>query len=224
MALGCEEKQISVIPVGLHVCEFPFRLRTQNPSNPIRILTVGRLVEKKGHLYSIQAIARLIRKGCSIRYTIAGDGPQMADLRQCVVSQGIEQYVTFCGEQTQDKIINLYDRSDIFVLSSVTASSGDKEGQGLVLQEAQACGLPVVSTLHNGIPEGVIDGKTGYLVPEKDIEALTMAIEKLIAEPDRWAEMGRAGREYVNSRYEMKTLINQLTRLYKACINENCIK
>ncbi len=213
--LGCIPAKISVVPVGLYVDQFPFRVRLLQPSEQIRILTVGRLVEKKGHTFSIRAVAELIRKGFSIRYTIAGDGPLREELHKLVISLGIESNVIFCGEQTQAEIIKLYENSHLFVLSSVTASNGDKEGQGLVLQEAQACGLPVVSTLHNGIPEGILDGTSGYLVPEQDIESLANAIEKLIIDPLQWEQMGNAGRNYVAAKYEIKLLIPQLCQIYR---------
>jgi colanic acid/amylovoran biosynthesis glycosyltransferase len=88
------------------------------------------------------------------------------------------------------------------------------EGQALVLQEAQAMGLPVISTLHNGIPEGVLDGKSGLLVQEKSVDALVAAIEYLIDHPELWPAMGKNGREFVEARYDSKILNKKLMDLY----------
>ena len=101
------------------------------------------------------------------------------------------------------------------MLASVTASDGDMEGQGLVLQEAQAVGLPVVSTLHNGIPDGVLNGVSGYLVPEGDAHALAERVEYLIEHPGVWPEMGRCGREFVEKNYNIQMLNNKLIEIYR---------
>jgi colanic acid/amylovoran biosynthesis glycosyltransferase len=90
-----------------------------------------------------------------------------------------------------------------------------REGQALVLQEAQAMGLPVLSTLHNGIPEGLLDGKSGFLVPEKDVEALAEKLNYLIDRPEEWPQMGKAGRQYVENRYNITNLNNQLVEMYR---------
>jgi colanic acid/amylovoran biosynthesis glycosyltransferase len=115
----------------------------------------------------------------------------------------------------------LFQEADIFVLTSVKATDGDMEGQGLVLQEAQAVGLPVLSTLHNGIPEGVIDGKSGFLVPERDVDALTERLQYLIEHPELWPEMGRCGRKFVEVKYDIKMLNSKLVRIYDALLTDN---
>ena len=213
--LGCDESKISVIPVGLHIRDFPYNPRKIGLNETVQILTVGRLVEKKGHEYSIRAIAGLINKGFRIHYTIAGDGPLKEQLEAIVKALNIQQHVTFKGEVTQEDVVELYKRSHLFVLASVTASDGDKEGQGLVLQEAQACGLPVVSTLHNGIPEGVLDGGSGFLVPEKDSDALSDKIEYVLGHPEKWEGMGMAGKDFIRERYDVPCVVGALLEVYK---------
>jgi len=130
----------------------------------------------------------------------------------------IENHVQFLGSVDQGEIVNLYHKSHLFVLASVTASSGDREGQALVLQEAQAVGLPVISTKHNGIPDGVLDGRSGYLVPEKNVEALAQKINYLLDHPECWVEMGRRGREFVENKYDTKILGQTLVDLYQQAI------
>ena len=92
------------------------------------------------------------------------------------------------------------------------------EGQGVVLVEAQACGLPVVATKHNAFPETVCDGKSAFLVPEKDVDALAEKLEYLIIHPEIWPQMGTAGREYVQKNYDIKTLNQKLARIYQALL------
>ena len=125
---------------------------------------------------------------------------------------------TGIGGLNQDEVIDICNQAHIFLLPSITASNGDKEGQALVLQEAQAVGLPVISTLHNGIPEGVIDGKSGFLVPEKDAGALAERIEYLIEHSELWPEMGRIGRKFVESKYDIKKLNEELINIYESLI------
>ena len=105
--------------------------------------------------------------------------------------------------------------SHIFILSSITAKDGDQEGQGLVLQEAQAMGLPILSTYHNGIPEGVVDKKSGFLVPERDVDALADRLNYLIEHPNTWQDMGKTGREFVEKKYDIKKLNQKLVEIYQ---------
>jgi colanic acid/amylovoran biosynthesis glycosyltransferase len=100
------------------------------------------------------------------------------------------------------------------VLASVTVE-GDREGQGLVLQEAQACGLPIIATRHGAFPEGVRDPESALLVPERDPGALADAIVQLLQKPERWPEMGRAGRRFVEERFDIRRLNRQLISLYE---------
>ena len=139
-------------------------------------------------------------------------------MERLISDLGIENKVHLLGWLDKDEVIRLTDGSHIFILSSVTAKSGDQEGQGVVLQEAQAMGLPVLSTLHDGIPEGVVDGKSGFLVPEGDIDALAEKLEYLIEHPERWLEMGQFGRKFVEENYDIKRLNQQLVEIYQQCL------
>ena len=218
--VGCDEEKIIILPVGLRVEKFKFSTRKIQPREPIKILTVGRLVEKKGHEYAIKAIAKIVKKHKNIKYIVAGDGPLRANLENLALKLGIMNHVEFLGAVEQNEVLNLYQQAHIFILPSVTASDGDREGQALVLQEAQATGLPVVSTLHNGIPEGVLDGKSGFLVPEKDVDALADKLEYLIEHPEIWPDMGRYGRKFVEEKYDIKRLNQKLVEIYQNLIEE----
>ncbi len=212
--LGCPGDKIEILPVGLIPDRFRYRPREYKQGRTVKILTVARLVEKKGIRYCLEAVAKLKAKNCDFRYTIAGEGPLLEELKQCAAKLGISEFVTFTGPVSQDRVVELYDQNDLFVLASVTASNGDREGQGLVLQEAQYCGLPVISTLHNGIPDGVLDGQSGFLVPEGDSDAITERLEYLIMNPDTWPEMGRKGHQFVRENYDISKLNERLISLY----------
>src|SRR3972149_4562799 len=212
---------IIILSYGIRIEKFRFSERKVQDKEPIRILTVGRLVEKKGHEYAIKAIAEVVKRHGNIEYMIAGDGPSRSKLENLVVTLEIENYVKFLGAVDQDEVLKLYERSHIFLLSSVTASDGDSEGLPVVLLEAQAVGLPIISSLHGGIPEGVLDSKSGFLVPERDVDALVERLEYLIEHPELWSEMGRCGRKFVEERYDIQKLNQRLVKIYKALLTND---
>jgi len=126
----------------------------------------------------------------------------------------MEQTIHLLGWKTKDEVRELYDDSHLFVLSSVTAANGDKEGQGLVLQEAQAMGLPVLATLHNGFPDSVLDGKSAFLVPERDVDTLAEKLDFLVEHPAMWSEMSEAGRTFVEANFDVDKLNDRLVDIY----------
>lgn len=221
MELGCNERKVIILPVGLRIEKFIFSKRKVQDKEPVKILTVGRLVEKKGHEYAIKGIAKVVKRYKNIEYIIAGEGPLRNELENLVSRLEIKNYVKFLGLVEQDEVLKLYQCVHIFLLPSVTASDGDREGQALVLQEAQAIGLPIISTLHNGIPEGVLDGKSGFLVPERDVDALAKKLEYLIEHQELWPEMGRCGRKFVEERYDIQKLNRRLVKVYNALLTNS---
>jgi colanic acid/amylovoran biosynthesis glycosyltransferase len=217
--LGCPPEKISILPVGLDVPLYSFEPRYLNPDEPVKIITVARLVEKKGIEYAIAAVAKVLKTYPNIIYKIVGEGHLREPLEKLIAELGVSEKVHLLGWMTQDEVRKLYADSHIFILSSVTAADGDKEGQGLVLQEAQAMGLPVLSTLHNGIPDGVLDGESGFLVPEKDADASAEKLTYLIENPENWPEMGLAGRKFVEERYDINKLNDRLVKIYEQILN-----
>jgi colanic acid/amylovoran biosynthesis glycosyltransferase len=213
-AMGCPRDRIVKLPVGVRLGPDQFRPRTLDPGEAVTILTVARLVEKKGLEYGIRAVARLKAAHSSVRYRIAGDGELRPRLQSLIRELDLESEVTLLGSRTMAQVAELYRSSHLFLLPSVTAGDGDMEGQGLVLQEAQAAGLPVVSTRHNGIPEGVRDGETGFLVPERDPAALAERLSYLVEHPEVWPAMGRAGRALVEAEFDIEILNDRLVDIY----------
>lgn len=218
IGLGCPEEKIERLPVGLNISRYRPSLNKYKNGDTIRLLTVARLTEKKGIEYSIKAFSRATKNLNNVEYTIVGEGPLEVELKDLVGRLRISNKVKFMGSKTQAEILSLYDKSHIFVLSSVTAKNGDREGQGLVLQEAQAMGLPVVSTFHNGIPEGVLDGKSGFLVPERDVDILAEKLSILFENPSLWPQMGETGRAFVKQKFDIENLNDRLVSLYEKAL------
>lgn len=213
LELGCPGERTATVPVGLFPERLPFRERRGAADRRVRFLSVGRLVDKKGHDDALHALRLALDAGLSATYSIVGEGPLRPSLERMIAGLGLEDAVALLGARTHEEVVGLAAESDIFVLASKHGSDGDVEGQGLALQEAQAMGLPVIATDHNGFPEGMIDGVTGLLVPEGDPAALARVMTELGSAPERWAPMGRAGAAFVRERYDQRRLTDQLIAL-----------
>ena len=209
VSVGAAPEQMAIVPESLRTDEYPPRTWTRKDDG-FRVLTVGRMVEKKGHRYVLEAIATLRKVIPGLRYRMVGDGSLRRGLGAQAQALGIADICDFLGAQTADVVRKEYAECDVFVLASVTAAGGDMEGQGLVLQEAQAMGVPVVSTYHNGIPDGILEGETGVLVPEGDVEGLHRALESFWRDPESIASMGRRAAEFVRERYDTAAVTQKL--------------
>jgi colanic acid/amylovoran biosynthesis glycosyltransferase len=213
--LGCPSSKIQILPEALDPGCFAYRQRQWRSGTQLRVATVGRLVEKKGHEYAIRALAKLRTKHPTATLDIVGDGPLRRDLDQLVYTLGLQSAVRFHGALSQPEVKGVLDAAHLFVLPSVT-TDGDQEGQGLALQEAQACGLPVVATDHGPLPEGLLDGKSGFIVPERNADALAERLAYLADHPESWPAMGATGREFVERNYDSQKLNLKLVELYYA--------
>lgn len=216
--LGFPREKIVILPVGFELAKYNFVASPIKQDDTVRILTVARLVEKKGLEYSIQAVAKVLEKFPNIIYHIVGDGILRTSLEDLVRKLDLEKKILFLGWKKEDEVRELYRKSHIFILPSVTARDGDMEGQGLVLQEAQAVGIPVISTLHNGIPDGVLDGRSGFLVPERDMTAIAEKIQLLIENPFMGESMGKVGMEFVKQNYDVRYLSRKLLNVYQEAL------
>jgi colanic acid/amylovoran biosynthesis glycosyltransferase len=212
--LGCPEKRIVVHPLGVNPALFPPKPEGQ-PSRAVRILTIGRMVPKKGMEYALKAVAAVIREHSNIEYVIIGDGPLRAHLEGLTRSLGITNAVRFAGWEPRPEVLKALSEADILLAPSVTSESGDQEGTPVVIMEALACGVPVVSTQHAGIPEVVDDGVSGFLVPERQPEALALALERLVRDPKLRESMGAWGRAAMRDRHDIRKLNEKLMEIYR---------
>jgi colanic acid/amylovoran biosynthesis glycosyltransferase len=168
----------------------------RDDNGPLRILCVGRLVPGKGHAVLLDALSQLREEGIYALTTFVGDGPERAQLEQ--LAEELRLDVRFAGAVGQDELRAFYEDAQLFCLPTFA------EGLGVVLLEAMACGLPVVSSLVMGVPEVVDDGETGLLVRPGRPDLLAEAIERLAAAPDLRERMGRAGRRRVVEEFDVK--------------------
>ena len=159
--------------------------RTSKPSDnsPPVIVSIGRLIEKKGFEYLVRACTQLNRDGHQVRSQIIGSGPLHEKLAALVDGFDMSEQIELAGSRSQAEIKQLLEAADIFVLPCVVAKDGDRDGIPVVLMEAMALELPVVSCPVTGIPDLIHDGETGLLVPSRDTDQLVKAIERLLAEP-----------------------------------------
>ena len=220
ISLGCPEDRIAVLPSGIDGSRFPVRERTRVRGQPVRIATVGRLVEKKGIPYAIEAMGALRAQGHDVVYTIAGDGPLHGELVGQIERLRLGECVRLAGELTQAGVTDLLERSDLFVAPSVVSRQGDEDAPINTLKEAMSMGLPVVSTTHGGIPELVDDGVSGHLVAERNAEALATTLSKLLDAPETWASLGRAGRAKVIRDYDLTAAGDQLVSIYQQVLSQ----
>lgn len=217
---GADEAKILVHRMGINLEHFPFAPRFAAPGDEIRLLTVGRLVEKKGVAFALEALARLRARqpGWKIRYEVVGGGEQEGALRARIAGLGLEGTAFLLGPQPREVVMERMRAAHIFLQPSVTGAGGDQEGIPVSIMEAMAAGLPVLSTLHSGIPELVEDGASGFLVPEWDVEALAGCMERLAANPASWVEIGAAGRRMVEAHHDIRKLNARLEEAYRGLV------
>ncbi len=217
--LGCDPSRTQVHRVGVDCALNEFRERRLDPraNAPVKLISVGRLVEKKGHAYTLRALAHLrqARPELSVTLDIVGDGELTDALKGEAAALRIDDIVRFHGGLPHAQTLALLEEAEIFILPSVTAGDGDMEGIPVSLMEAMARGMPVISTYHSGIPELVEDGVSGFLVPERDVAALAGAIARTIDSAPRWPEIGRAGRRTVEDNFNRRKLGLRLLEHYR---------
>lgn len=181
------------------------------------VLYVGRLIELKGLHFLIKAIARVRRQFPDVSLTVIGDGPQRAEF-EALAREELGTKFVFMGAQPQSVVRDHMSRAYLFSMPSVTMPTGQTEAFGLVFVEAQAMGLPVVAFSSGGIPEIVVNGETGFLVPERSVSGLAEHIATLLAEPQLRNRMGYAGRVRVERFFDLRKQNTELEGLYEATL------
>ncbi len=213
---GLDGARISVIPNGKDLSAYPFRER-RDP--PVRFVTVGRIVDKKGHLDALAALARLAAEGHPVELEIVGDGPLEPLVRARIAALGLGGRVHLAGALEHSAARGRMEASDAFLLCSRTAENGDREGLPMVLLEAQALGLPCVSTRHAGIPEGIPAGNHFLLAEERDVDGIAAAIRRLrAASPEEIAAVSRRGLDHVRARHSLRAQGDALMDVYRAAV------
>jgi len=216
----CPREKIHIIPQGTNLEEFPFRVRRVESGKPVVILSVGRLSIEKGFHIAIRAIARLKERFPDIEYRIIGGGLEEQNLRNLIKSLDLEDVVTLFGSVSTDELRDHYEKAGIFVMPSIDLRDGfHTETQGVVLQEAQASGIPVIASRTGGIPEVIQDQKTGLLFNEEDDEALARHIEALITDSELYNNIIMQARKDVEENFGIEVIRGKLISAYLQAIN-----
>ena len=219
LCLRCPADKVFVHPSGIDVPRIPFHERRSPPAGrDVLLLMAGRLVKKKGMADALRAMAVCRPAGQGLQLRIAGDGPERSRLEHLVEELGLHERVRFLGALSHNALIQEMASAHLFILPCRRAADGESEGVPNVLKEAQATGLPVLSTRHAGIPECVVHEETGTLVPEGDSDALGQGLDDLLTHADLWPDMGRKGRARMAEHYDLQTLALKLIAHYHAVL------
>lgn len=211
---GCDSNKIFVVHSAIDLDKFEFKPRKLSENRPIKIIMVGRLVEKKGTFYAIEAVSELINKGLNVEFNIIGGGPLESELINLINILGHSDKIHLLGTCSHAEVVNHLQKSHIFILPSIVTNKGDREGIPNALKEAMAVGLPVISTDHSGVLELVTDEESGYLVPERNSKKLAKKLSYLIKHPELWKKFGRNGRRSIKKFFNIK---KENLKLEKIC-------
>jgi glycosyltransferase involved in cell wall biosynthesis len=217
--------RVSLVYHGLDLSRFPTPPDVHSgrdgsdPGDPIRIVSVGRAVEKKGYADLLRALAAL-PGDLHWRFAHVGGGELLPELRSQAKSDGIASRCAFLGSRDQPHVVSLLQEADLFVLPSKAAASGDRDGLPNVLMEAASQKLAIVATDFAGIPEFIRDGRNGHLVPPGDWESLSNAINLLARDPAHRLELGNAAFERLRDEFSMEGGIDMLERRLRSSIDE----
>jgi len=220
--LGCSGVKITIQHLGIDLERIKFMPRKYGEDGKIRVLIAGSFREKKGIPHAIAAFGKIRQKNNRLQLTVIGDsrGSANEEIEKQKILDVIHRYnlegcINMLGYQPYPVFLEELYKHHIFLSPSIRASDGDTEGGVPVsIIEASASGMPILSTTHCDIPQVVIDGESGYLVPERDVDALAERLELVVSNPDIWEQMGRRGREHIEKNYNVTRQVEKLEEIY----------
>lgn len=214
IGLGAPADKIHFIRIAIIPEEYRFRLRQRVDSRPVKWIFVGRLVEKKGLRIALEALATLPQSG---EIEVIGDGPLRAKLEKQAQDLGLK--ARFRGMLTLDEMRTCMNEADALLAPSVTATDGDGEGGApTVILEAQASGLPVITTDHDDIPFITLPGESALLAKQGNVEDYARVLNEFLASPEKWAAMGQAGQLHVATHHHARKVTQGLEDLYRKIV------
>ncbi len=216
LAMGFPETRTHVHYIGIDIDKT--RARNPREETPM-ILHVGRQVEMKGTVYVIRAFAKIAQQVPEVELVIIGDGPLRQRMQALAQSLGLAQRVRFLGAQPHQTVMTWMRKAAMLVLPSVQTRTGRNEGLGMVFLEAAASGVPVIGSYQGGIPEVIIDGETGLLVPQRDVEALAARMTQLLDDRSMREQMGRQARRLVEQRFNIRRQTEKLESFYESVLS-----
>jgi glycosyltransferase involved in cell wall biosynthesis len=211
LAYGLPADRVTVKYIGINTAQFP-RSGAKLSQRPREVLFVGRMVEKKGGTYLIQAAARLRERVPGLRLVFIGDGPQ----REALIAEGRRLGVDadFLGAQPHSEVRRRLGVVRTLCLPSITAQNGDAEGLPIVILEAQAAGIPVVTSAESGCEEGIVDGVTGFAFSERDVEQLASRLEALMLDGARVDAMSVRASDFARESFDIVNCTRTLESYY----------
>lgn len=221
--LAPRAESVDLVYHGIDIARFPAPSNTRsstdgrNPRSPVTLLTVGRAVDKKGFDDLLRALARLPREQ-HWQLLHVGDGPRLPMLERLARELGVADRIRWLGAHAHAVVLGAYRAADVFVLPSRIAHDGDRDGLPNVLLEAQSQRVACVSTRVSGIPELIIDGVTGLLVPPRAPDDLAAALSRLIGEPELRQKLGDAGFERTTTLFSLDGGADRLARRFASCL------
>lgn len=212
--IGCPPDRIDVVGSGMELSNFPYRGAKQRNGDAIRIVTVGRLIERKGVHVALDALARLARDGIDFHFDVVGDGIMRPELERQARTLGLAERVSFHGAKTHGAIRTFLEASHIFLATSLTCRDGSMDAPVNTIKEAMAVGVLVVGTKHGGIPELVEEGRTGTLSRENDATDLAAAVLRLLALETHWGAIAETSRRRVEETFAIAVTNERLIDVY----------
>lgn len=214
--LGCHPGKIHIIPQGTNMSDFPFKARTISHEKTINILSVGRLSIEKGFHVAVKAIAHLVEHYPNIKYRIIGGGPEEQYLTELIHNLNLHESVKIYGSVSTDELLSHYSDAHIFILPSIDFRDGSHtETQGVVLQEAQSSGIPVIASRTGGIPEVIKDGVTGLLFDEENDVQLSQLLESLMNDNELYQSLSLQAKKDVEDNFSAEVICNRQLEVYK---------
>lgn len=213
---GLDDREIEVVRMGVDLDRFS---PLKEEHNGTRLLSVGRLIEKKGFEYGIRAVKLLAKKYPDIEYTIVGEGPERSKLQSLINELKLGNYVRLVGKIPNKELIDEYRKARLFILPCIRAGDGDMDGIPVVLMEAMAMEKTVISTKISGIPELIGHKENGMLVDQKDPKALAEAIDEILSGKVNAQDMGANGRRTIKERFNLDKQVKQMSRIFKEALS-----
>jgi glycosyltransferase involved in cell wall biosynthesis len=209
------KKPIDMVPVCVRPDKF---LPEKHEEVEGRILTVARLVEKKGIRYGIEAVEKLQEDHPDIEYHIVGKGDLREELGEMVEQKGLRENVNFLGHVSDKRLIQEYDEASVFLLPCVIAENGDRDAMPMVLKEAMSMKTPCVSTGVSAVPELIQDGETGFIVESRDADGLAEATTWLLEDSEKRESFGKNGRKRIEKHFSLEKNVRELEAIFQRTV------
>ncbi len=207
--VGLPAERVPVLWMGVDTQRFVDAGLRQPTRNRLHVLTVARLNAAKGHRFALEAVRQLCDLGLDIKYSIAGEGPERSNIEREITRLALQDRVQMLGTRSEDEVLSLLQRADGLLLPSF----GSGEAAPVSVMEAMACGLPVVCSQIGGTADMIADGESGYLVPQKDVAAISDRLFVLASDLTLRARIGSAARHQAVNLFDCKALADRMLSL-----------